>query len=167
MTRSEYNKCVDDYSDAIFRFIRKNLNDDEDAADIVQEAYTRLWEKVELVSYDKVKSYLFTSAYHIMIDFIRKRKKIVAEKASSDIFPDENYGSYNVSINVDLKSVLDEALLKLPVIQRSVLLLRDYEGYSYQEIGEICKLNESQVKVYIYRARLALQKYLKSVDLVI
>jgi RNA polymerase sigma-70 factor (ECF subfamily) len=39
-------------------------------------------------------------------------------------------------------------------------MLRDYEGYSYEEIGEITALNPSQVKVYIYRARLALKEYI-------
>ena len=44
------------------------------------------------------------------------------------------------------------------------MLLRDYEGYSYQEIAEIAGLSESQVKVYIFRARTALKKELKSID---
>jgi RNA polymerase sigma-70 factor (ECF subfamily) len=52
----------------------------------------------------------------------------------------------------------------LSEIQRNVILLRDYQGYSYAEIGEITGLNESQVKVYIYRARLALKEYLGSID---
>ena len=56
---------------------------------------------------------------------------------------------------------------KLPEIQRSVVLLRDYEGYSYQEIGEITGLTESQVKVYIYRARLFLKAYIGQIDSVI
>lgn len=167
MTRSEYNTCVDDYSDAIYRFVLKNLNDEDDSADIVQEAFTRLWEKVETVTYEKVKSYLFTSAYHIMIDFIRKRKKILPEKDVGEGYIENNYGSSDAGMNVDLKSILDEALSRLPSVQRSVILLRDYEAYSYQEIGNVTELTESQVKVYIYRARLTLQKYLKSIDLVI
>ena len=67
----------------------------------------------------------------------------------------------------DLKEILDEAVEKLPEIQRSVLLLRDYEGYSYEEIGQITGLNESQVKVYIYRARIFMKNYLVSMDKVI
>jgi RNA polymerase sigma-70 factor (ECF subfamily) len=46
-------------------------------------------------------------------------------------------------------------------------MLRDYEGYSYEEIGEILQLNESQVKVYIFRARTYLKQYIGSLDLVI
>jgi RNA polymerase sigma-70 factor (ECF subfamily) len=48
----------------------------------------------------------------------------------------------------------------LPVDQKSALMLRDYEGYSYDEIAEITGLNESQVKVYIFRARSFLKKHL-------
>ena len=44
-------------------------------------------------------------------------------------------------------------------VQRSVVMLRDYEGYDYSEIGEICKLSESQVKAYIFRARKQLKEY--------
>lgn len=67
----------------------------------------------------------------------------------------------------DLSDVLNTALNRLPEIQRSVVLLRDYEGYSYEEIGQITELTEAQVKVYIYRARVALKEYLVSVDKVI
>ena len=61
----------------------------------------------------------------------------------------------------------DEAIKKLPEDQRNMILLRDYEGYSYKEIGEILKFSESQVKVYIFRARKFLQQYLKSVESII
>jgi len=62
---------------------------------------------------------------------------------------------------------LNEALNKLPEIQRSVIMLRDYEGYDYNEIGEITGLNESQVKVYIFRARKFLKNYIGSIEAVI
>jgi RNA polymerase sigma factor (sigma-70 family) len=60
----------------------------------------------------------------------------------------------------DLKEILNEALEKLPEIQKSAILLRDYEGYDYKEIGEILNLNESQVKVYIFRGRQTLKNYI-------
>ena len=52
-------------------------------------------------------------------------------------------------------------------IQKSVVLLRDYEGYSYAEIAEITDLSESQVKVYIFRARKTLQAYIRDLELVL
>jgi RNA polymerase sigma-70 factor (ECF subfamily) len=65
-----------------------------------------------------------------------------------------------------LGEVLKEAVDRLPEIQKMVLLLRDYEGYSYEEIGEMANLNESQVKVYIYRARVFLKKYIGKMEIV-
>jgi RNA polymerase sigma-70 factor (ECF subfamily) len=67
----------------------------------------------------------------------------------------------------DLKEILQEAVSKLPEIQRHVIMLRDYEGYSYEEIGEICNLNESQVKVYIFRARKFLKDYIGNIEAVV
>lgn len=161
MTTLQYNTCVNDYSDAIFRFIVKHIRDDNKAQDIVQEAFTRLWEKVSDVQAEKAKSYLFTTAYHFMIDNIRKDKKQVV----TDLTPEMTERAHNDYS--DLNVILHEALLKLPEIQKTVIMLRDYEGYSYQEIGEITNLNESQVKVYIFRARKTLRNYIGKLENVI
>lgn len=158
MTVNEYNKCVDACADGVYRFILKNIKDEDTAGDIVQDAFAKMWEKVKDISYEKSKSYLFTAAYHTMIDRIRKDKRW---ESGNDM---EKYERGREAGYSDLKEILDEALERLPEIQRSVLLLRDYEGYSYDEIGEITGLNESQVKVYIYRARIAMKKYLVSMD---
>lgn len=154
MTTIEYNKCVDTFADRVFRFVLKNIKDEEKAKDIVQDTFTKMWEKVENVDSEKAKSYLFTTAYHTTIDYFRKEKHLQSL--------DEVYESQASTLNnySDLKEVLDEALSTMSEIQRSVVLLRDYEGYSYNEIGEITGLNESQVKVYIYRARLFLKNYI-------
>lgn len=161
MTAAEYNTCVDLFADGVYRFILKNLKDEENARDIVQDAFTKMWEKVRDISFEKSKSYLFTAAYHTMIDFIRKEKPKEMLDNLANMNSTENSG-YS-----DLKEILDEAVEKLPDIQRSVLLLRDYEGYSYEEIGQITGLNESQVKVYIYRARIFMKDYFVSMDRVI
>ena len=60
----------------------------------------------------------------------------------------------------NLKRALEQALARLNDVQRSLVLLKDYEGYSYEEIGEITGLNESQVKVYLHRARIQLKNYI-------
>jgi RNA polymerase sigma factor (sigma-70 family) len=60
----------------------------------------------------------------------------------------------------NIKKILENALSRLSDMQRSLVLLKDYEGYSYEEIGQITGLNESQVKVYLHRARLQLKNYL-------
>ena len=160
MTISEYNKCVDNLSDAIFRFLLKNTRDKDLANDLVQDSFLKLWLKRKDVDNKKSKSYLFTTAYHTMIDHFRKNER----KDSFD--PQMHDVAYNDGNFSDLKEVLDMAIQKLSPIQRSVVMLRDYEGYSYKEIGEITELTEPQVKVYIYRARLFLKNYLVSPEIV-
>ncbi|TFH23737.1 MAG: RNA polymerase sigma factor, partial [Bacteroidia bacterium] len=75
MTVEEYNRAVDAYADNLFRFVLKNLKNEAMAADVVQDTFEKLWVKLEDVSGLKVKTYLFTSAYHTMIDYIRKEKR--------------------------------------------------------------------------------------------
>ncbi len=161
MTVSEYNQSVEEFADRLYRFVLKTLNNNDVANDIVQDTFERLWVKRENVNFEKVKSYLFTTAYHASIDVIRKNKR----ETNIDTI---NPSSFSTNKEYcDLQEILHEALKKLPEIQRSVILLRDYEGYSYNEIGEITGLNESQVKVYIYRGRLTLKKYIKTPELVL
>lgn len=161
MTVAQYNTCVKQFADSLFRFIRSNLRDEEQARDVVQEAFTKLWLKVDDVSYEKAKSYLFTTAYRTMIDGLRREKK---NADFETVDPNRYAGEQEVA---GLSEVLQSALARLPESQRTVVLLRDYEGYSYSEIADITGLNESQVKVYIYRARVALKEYLISIDYVI
>ncbi len=156
MTTREYNICVDRHADGVFRFVLKNLKNEEDSRDIVQDAFEKLWRNHRKLNGEKAKSYLFTTAYHTMIDHIRKNRH--TEPVEENVELD----SSTFSGYTDLKEILDEALSMLPEIQRAVILLRDYEGYSYREIGAITDLNESQVKVYIYRARVQLKQFIVS-----
>lgn len=154
MTERDYNECVNLYADNVFRFIVKNLRHEEDAKDIVQTAFEKLWRNLETVNVEKSKSFLFTVAYNQMIDHIRKMKRISLKdefKAEAKI--------YNHPVS-NLKKNLQDALNTLNETQKSLVLLKDYEGYSYEEIGQITGLNESQVKVYLHRARLNLRNYL-------
>ena len=161
MTEREYNNCVSLYADNVFRFIVKNLRHEEDARDVVQTAFEKMWRNREDVDNAKSKSYLFTVAYHQMIDHIRKVKRINLQEDFKEDSKVQQMPVYN------LKKTLEEALGRLSDLQRSLVMLKDYEGYSYEEIGTITGLNESQVKVYLHRARVQLKNYLVKLENVI
>ena len=158
MTISEYNVCVEEHADNLYRFLLKQTRDDAAAKDLVQESYLKLWKKYENVEFKKAKSYLFTSGYNKRIDNYRKnsRQELMSDSHARSYSHDNQYS--------DLAEILEEAINTLPEIQKTVILLRDYEGYSYDEIGEITNLKASQVKVYIYRGRMKLKEYLVSVE---
>jgi RNA polymerase sigma-70 factor (ECF subfamily) len=161
MTEKEYNDCVTKHADNVYRFIVKNLRHEEDARDVVQTAYEKLWRNREDVENEKSKSYLFTIAYNAMIDHLRKVKRIYLKEDFREDAQVINKPAHNA------KAVLQEALARLSETQRSLIMLKDYEGYSYEEIGQITGLNSSQVKVYLHRARIQLKDYLVSVENVI
>lgn len=161
MTVTEYNKSVDQYSDKVYRFILSNIRDEEIARDVVQDSFEKLWINHKKVDNEKCRSYLFTTVYHRMIDIIRKSKH------DSDMEIQEEYHPTDQEQYSDLNEVLHNALNSLSEIQRSVVLLRDYEGYSYKEIAGITELTESQVKVYIYRARHHLRNFIGSLETVV
>jgi RNA polymerase sigma factor (sigma-70 family) len=162
MTLQDYNTCVDMHSDGVYRFALKHLRDTDTAKDVVQESFARLWQKVEEVDASKAKSYLFTTAHHIMVDTVRRSQRSTRMEAHHEDLEFTSEGG-----QPDLKNIIDAALATLPDVQRSVILLRDLEGYAYEEIAELTGLNLTQVKVYIYRGRTALKDYIGKLEIVL
>ncbi len=154
MTEREYNECVKSYADNVYRFILKNLRHEDDARDVVQSAFEKLWRNREGVDVLTAKSYLFTIAHNTMIDHLRKASRVSLKGEFIETIRVTNKPQDN------LKKILNEALARLNETQRSLVMLKDYEGYSYEEIGKIMGLSESQVKVYLHRARVQLKNYL-------
>ncbi len=161
MTVKEYNKSVEDFADSVYRFILGNLKDEARSSDIVQDSFERLWRNVAEIEFVVVKSWLFSTAYHIMIDILRKESRMTKLELSHeiDLIHELQYS--------DLDEILHKALDNLPEQQKTSVLLRDYEGYSYKEIGEITGLSESQVKINIYRGRVSLKNFIGKIETVL
>lgn len=158
MNRSQYNTCVDQFADGLFRFALASLRNREEAEDVVQDCFARVWEHRGAVEYPKAKTYLFTTAHHRIVDLIRQRHQETEVDALFQLSDSRG------NIYPDVNSILHKVVASLPEAQRAAVLLRDYEGYSYQEIGDITGQSEAQVKTNIFRARTALRNMIKSMD---
>ncbi len=163
MKTKEYNIIVDKHADGLYRFILSNIRDEHKAQDIVQDSFEKMWINHESVDFQKAKSFLFKIAYNRMIDVIRHDKRMTNSDEIT-IRKEEEVLDYKQS---ELKEIIGNALNKLSETQRSVVVLRDYEGYTYQEIAQITELTEAQVKVYIFRARQHLKNYIGKFEEVI
>ncbi len=156
MNRYDYNTSVDLYSDALYRFCLHFLRDVETARDMVQDCFEKLWINKKDVTLEKAKSWLFTCANHLMLNQV-KRNKVKQQHLDSLCW--NNAPSTDATFE---NQQLIQLLVKdLPPMQKSILLLRDLEGYTYQEIGSMLQLTEAQVKVYLFRARLKVKKRAK------
>jgi RNA polymerase sigma-70 factor (ECF subfamily) len=113
----------------------------------VQDAFEKLWNNHKDVDYEKSKSWLFTTAHNALINFAKKKSRMD--------FYDENLPERVVMINnnFEMKEIVELITDTLPQVQKSILLLRDMEGYNYKEISELLNISEAQVKVYLFRAR--------------
>lgn len=159
MDYKEFNRIVEAHSDALYRFALKNIKVAEDAQEIVQTAFERLWINRNTVDPEKSKAFLFRVAYNFTIDMIRKQRKEADWSEELEQVPTSEVVEFK-----DLKRVIDQALNSLSDAHRNAIMLRDYDGYSYAEIGEIMNISEAQVKVNIFRGRKQMQQLLGKME---
>lgn len=153
--------AIKEHSNALFSFAVHFLRNKEDAKDIVQDSFEKLWLNCEKVEYSKVKSWLFTCTYNAMVNFSLRSKRIVLSETSK--LP-ENWEQTHSPF--ESRQIVDRIVGILPPLQKSIILLRDLEGYTYEEIGEILDLSPSQVKVYLFRARNKVKKQLQYLNII-
>ncbi|MBW7867068.1 MAG: RNA polymerase sigma factor [Brumimicrobium sp.] len=153
MNRLEYNIAVRKHASNLYGYVFNFLRNSEDSKDIVQDVFEKLWENRKKVEMDKCKAWMFKTGHNALINFAKRKGRTIFD---SEQIP-EFVGMDN---RFETKEVVELALSILPPIQKSIILLRDLEGYAYDEIGDILDISESQVKVYLYRARKKIKKQL-------
>lgn len=158
MDRKEYNNVVKEQAGNLYGYFFKYLRDEEDSHDIVQDVFEKLWNNRKKIEVGAAKTWMFRTGHNALINFSLRKQRTVYD---SENIPE--YGAVDKSY--EEKEIVEKILMILPPIQKSIVLLRDLEGYSYQEIGDILDISESQVKVYLFRARKKMQKQLKGLIL--
>ncbi len=159
MNRHEYNNVIDELSAQLYRYAFHFMRNEEDAKDIVQDVYEKLWINRKTIELKRVKAWLYRCTHNAMINFLNKKSRTRYMDSQSlperPSMPDSNFESMQM---------VDRLVGILPPIQKSIILLRDIEGYSYSDIGDILDLSPSQVKVYLFRARMKIKKQLKGLN---
>ena len=164
-----YNKIVSRYRGRLYSFVFRFVNDRETAEDIVQETFLRAFRKRrEYRAIANFSTWLFTIAGNLAKSELRRRKRwrffsLHKDDDSETGFelPDESYLPDRMTESSITDTQIQEAIQSLPANYRQVVLLRDVEGMSYQEIAEIIRSPVGTVKSRVNRARLRLQQKLK------
>ena len=158
LKKANYTNVVQAHQSNLYRYALNFLGSSDDARDIVQDVFEKLWINVDQIEEVKVKSWLFTCTHNAMLNFIKRRARI---DYSSSIHL--TAGSQVDSFEFESKEIIERTVSMLPPLQKSIILMRDLEGYSYEEIVTMLNLNPSQVKVYLFRARVKVKNQLKTV----
>ncbi|NKB32309.1 MAG: sigma-70 family RNA polymerase sigma factor [Pseudomonadales bacterium] len=157
---SQYRQAVDQHRQRIFSFARYSLRAQEDAEDVTQEVFIKLWQHWQKIDHNKLGGWLMRVAHNAVIDHVRKHK--TANNHQDDFAEVEEQ-----PIEVDETQRLDQAAFKQQLMEaikqledpfRSIIIMRDIQGLSYAEIRETLDMTESQVKVYLHRSRRKLRE---------
>lgn len=154
-----FSEIIDRFKGNVYRQAFGMVNDPSEAQDIAQEAFIKAY-----YSLNKLKSeYAFFSwltqiVSHLCYDRLQKRMK---EKKLADCWQKEETSSQWME-KVQLRLTIQEAMAKLSPEHREVIMLRDVQGFSYDEIGDILKIPVGTVKSRIHLARLELRNELST-----
>lgn len=157
MTEKEYTNCVAQCAEDVMRFALRCNNCREDCEDAIQDALESLWRHRSAVEAPKGKQYLVGATYRRLMSAFRHTAVVQDYAAEVQATTPEGYAP---NTQFDLREAIDQSLQALPQVQRAILQLRDVEGYSYAEIAESLELNDKQVQVYLFRARVAMRREL-------
>lgn len=174
MDRMTFELLLQEHRDAVYRTARYLVRNAEDAEDVVQETFVRLWKTREDIRIDNVRSWLLRVCRNLCLDALRRRKvrdqarltvdqvtergRIGIETAEDDgrdrslEVSDLGTGALRTELELDIEKLV-QAMGELNEPQRSIILLREVQDLSYEEIAETLDLSLSAVKVYLHRAR--------------
>jgi len=144
------------YSRDLYRFALYLCGNHAEAEDITSETFVRAWNAHGEIREATAKSYLFAIARNYYLDRARRGSR---QTELDESMPDTNANPHtDAEYRIELRRVL-EALQQMPEVDRTVLLLRVQEEWSYQEIADAVQLSLPAVKVKIHRARLKLAQW--------
>ncbi len=158
--RALYQQAIDRHRQRIFSFAHYSLRVREDAEDVTQEVFIKLWQHWQKIDHNKLGAWLMRVAHNAVIDHVRKQRP---QQANLDQFAevDEQVGARNEEAKLDqdlFKQQLRLAIKSLDDPFRSIVIMRDIQGMSYGEIQGSLDMSASQVKVYLHRGRRKLRE---------
>lgn len=148
----------------LFRFAFRLLGSSEEAKDVVQEVFIRVWNgRDQMESIDNMEAWCMRITRNLSLDKIRSRQRKATDPIESSFdIQNDTRTPYEAAENNESMQRINQLIASLPEKQRQVMHLRDIEGYSYNEICEILELDMNQVKVNLFRARNAVrEKFVK------
>ncbi|MDD3174357.1 MAG: RNA polymerase sigma factor [Herbinix sp.] len=151
----EFNKVYENNKNAVYSYLYYMTKDVLDAEDLCQETFLKIYRNIKNYRGEcNERSWCITIARNTFLSWIRKKKLKTVDEEDIDQIPSGTGTNPEVQVLQQEERIkVKNILLQLKEEYRTILLLRDYEEFSYKEIGTITGLSKSAVKIRIYRAR--------------
>jgi RNA polymerase sigma-70 factor, ECF subfamily len=170
-TLEAYEYLVKRYKDPLMNFVYRFVGDRDTCTDIVQETMIKFYlNKDSYRSFAKFSTWIYTIAANLAKNELKRRKRRVifsidnSDDEKSPQIEDKMYLAPDKATDGQIKNeIIQKALLKVKPVYREVVILRDIQDLSYEEISDITGLAIGTVKSRINRGRLQLQKLLKNI----
>ena len=170
-TLAAYELLVKRFKDPLINFVFRFVGDKDTATDIVQDTMIKFYlNKDSYKSFAKFSTWIYTIAGNLAKNELKRRKRRTIyslnnnDEDKSFQFPDKNIKEPDRLADSSIKNeIIQKALMKVKPVYREVVILRDVQGFSYEEIAEITGLSIGTVKSRINRGRNVLQKLLKNI----
>ncbi|MBN1593214.1 MAG: sigma-70 family RNA polymerase sigma factor [Candidatus Coatesbacteria bacterium] len=164
-----FEELIDRYRNQVFNFVYRILGSRDEAEDILQDTFMKVYQHLpRYKKQSKFSSYLFTIAHNLSMNRVNYRKRSQMkldtlaqsddEKSITDRTPDSQMRENEIA------SVVHKAIEKLPPKYRAALVLSEFEGFSYKQIGDVLNCSVGTVKSRIFRARDLLRGHLKGYE---
>lgn len=165
-----FGKFVDLYQNRVFGFVRRMVNNQEDAADITQEVFIKAYQNfARFDARASVRTWLFRIAYHLCVDRARKIDRtpdlvglVDSEEGEHIDISDSRWQPEQIAMDSELFALVEEGIKTMSEKLRSVLLLHDREDLPYDEIARLLDVPVGTVKSRLFLARAHLQAAVKS-----
>lgn len=147
--------------DKLYRFALRILRDPQEAEDVVQDIMIKVWDKrEEWKNWSSIEAMCMTMTRNLSIDRTRSKHRKVGEIPDGIDIVEGSASPEQSTSSKDMMNHIRQMMDQLPEKQKSIIQLRDIEGYTYQEIADLLDIPLSQVKVNVHRARIFLKKEL-------
>jgi RNA polymerase sigma factor (sigma-70 family) len=164
MTRERFNEIIHEHSRRLFTIAYRIVEDKPEAEDIVQDTFLRMWTMgSKLDQYRDVEALAVTIVKNKCIDVIRKRKFIGKEETVTGIqYQETAVSPHEELVSSETREIMQRIIAALPSAFRQMIMMREIDGLSYEEISQATGTNINSIRVTVSRARqLIKEEYLK------
>ncbi|MGM5469758.1 RNA polymerase sigma factor [Flavobacteriaceae bacterium LMO-SS05] len=154
MNSPEHKLCQDSYFNDFYlthvqsasNFAFYKCGNQDAALDLVQDAFSKIWENCSKIDFNKAKTYLFTTVNNLFLNTVKHQKVIINYAKAAPYIDKDNQSPEYILEEEEFKQKLQNAISDLSDVQREVFLMNRIEGKKYREIAEILSISQKTVE---------------------